>query len=254
MSTTPSTTPTAPLVCRDRQIALRNRAKAKAKATREKFHQRADGWTDPKERVKVAERLIKSVIRRVEFPKYGDPFPLSPTDKMDAEAAGFAACVESGFFEHGFATPAIFKAIRNAINSRACLRLRCTWEYGTDDAAGVAAKVGFCTEFEEFEKRLSASQRDMAKEIMRTLRAAFSCDESRKAVSAFRSQRDFFLIVLGHLTERTGRAMTSGTFDTRKSRFMDYLAKGAQALRANRQAPPSLAAEIMQALSDRALA
>ncbi len=245
-------TPAASLTGRDRINAMKSRAKAKAKAAREKFHQRAAGWIHPQERVKVADRLIQSVIRRIEFPKYGDAFPLSATDKADAQAAGFKACVETGFFEHGFATVNVFKGIRNAIQSRDCLRLRCHWEYATgndylEKSLGMVAT-------DTFEPRLTPYQRGAAKEVMRTLRAAMACDESRKAVSAFKSQRDFFLIVLGCITEKTPRGMNSGTFDTRKSRFLDYLAKGTKHLRTTRQAPPDLAGEIMQALADRALA
>jgi len=235
-----------------KRAAKKSATLARQKAIREKLHQRADGWVAPENRHETATRLVDFVIRRIEFPKYGEPFKLSATDKDDARAAGISACVQSGFFEHGLATAKVIKDIRNAINGRACLRLRATWEYGTDDAATVAAKVGFSTEYEEIGHRLTPAQRDMAKEIMRTLRATLAADPGRKAQAAFRGNRDFFLLVLGHLTGRTGRVMQSCTFDTRKSRFLDYLAKGAKLLRANRK-PPNLAGEILASLAARAL-
>jgi hypothetical protein len=210
-------------------------------------------YVAPELRHESAERVISAVIRRIEWPRHGSPVTLSATDKADAMAAGMLACVQARFFDHGIMGIRILRAIRNAIQGPECLRMRRTWEGLTDSPADVAAQVGFITEFEETRRTLAQGQRDMAREIMRTLRAAFTADGGRQRIGNFRSQRGFFLTVLGELTGKGARAMTPEAFRQRARRFLDYLSDGAEALRAKRT-PPRLDLEILRALELRALA
>ncbi len=214
---------------------------------------RKDKWISPELRAETASRLVGFVIKRIELPRFGEPFPLSHTDKADATQAGILAVHESGFFRHGFAGIAVIRAIRNAIQGRQCLRLRCKSELISDKIEELADAAGFITEEETVSNRLRKSQVESSREIMRTLRAARDCDTSRKAAASFKSQRGMFLLTLGILTGKTPREISTGAFDTRKSRILDYLAIGAESLRANRK-PANLGAEIMQALEIRGLA
>ena len=229
------------------------REKRESLATRRLFQKRADRYIAPELRHETAERVIRAVVKRIEWPRYGAPLSLSATDKTDALGAGMLACVQAGFFHHGFMTLHVIRSIRNAIQGPACLRLRRNWESLTADPAQVAAEAGFLTEDETVSRTLTQGQRDVAKEIMRTLRAARLRDKGRKSAANFASQRGFFFIILGEITERTPRSMAGDAFRQRTRRFLDYLASGAEALRATRR-PPNLAAEIMTALAARALA
>lgn len=223
------------------------------------------GYVDPTLRHETAERVIRAVIKRIEWPRHGAPVTLSATDKADAMGAGMLACVRANFFHHGIMSLAIVKAIRNAIQGPECLRLRRKWEIAAENPAEVAAQVGFATEFEPIgerldpsgrwvaTRRLSSAQKSMAKEIIRTLRAAHEADQSRQKAGNFKSQRAFFLTVLGELTGRGARAMSPQAFIDRRRRFLQYLADGAEALRAKRT-PPRLDLEILRALEIRALA
>lgn len=203
------------------------------------------------ERLETVEKITAYLMKRLEFPKYGTTVILSHADKDDCKGAGMLAAVQCGFFEHGNPQP-LFKDIRNAINGRTCLRL----QFSEVKAASVdkdtmaAAEMGLATEHEEFSSKLSKNQIAATREILRTLRAAKACDPSRKAGSAFKSHREFLFLTLSHITGKMARSITPENYDTRKSRFLDYLAKGAVQLRAERQ-PVNLGAEIMQALSDR---
>lgn len=216
-------------------------------------HRAKGGFIAPELRHETAERVIRAVIKRIEWPRHGAPVTLSATDKADAMGAGMLACVQANFFHHGMMGLRVIRAIRNAIQGPECLRMRRTWEGLTDSPADVAAQVGFMTEFEDTRRTLAQGQRDMAREIMRTLRAARGADKSRKADASFRSQRGFFLTVLGELTGKGARAMTPEAFRQRAKRFLDYLSDGAAALRSHRT-PPRLDLEILRALELRALA
>lgn len=226
------------------------------KAKREAFHARKDGWIPPSERAEVAEKVIAKKIRQIacrgQVITSDTSARFSP---LDASQAARLALVESGFFTHGFLTLPVFRAIRNHIQGRDCFRLRCKWEDSTDQIAMVAAEAGFMTEVESPTRNLTRDQIKIAREIMRTLRASRESDKSRKAEAAFRSHREFFLFVFSRLTRREeSRSMNPGTFDTRKSRFLDYLAKGAIHLRETKQPlPRNLGEEIMQALASRFL-
>lgn len=226
--------------------------RASHSATRTQFKARG-GYVAPQLRHETAERVIRAVIRRIEWPRHGAPITLSYTDKADAMGAGMQACVQARFFDHGIMSLRVIRAIRNRIQGPECLRMRRTWEALTDSPADVAAQTGFMTEYEEAGPRLTLAQRDMAREIMRTLRAARSADASRKREAAFRSHRFFFFIVLGQLTERTTRAMTQDAFWKCAQRFRDYLADGAAHLRAHRE-PVNLGEHIMDALAANAFA
>lgn len=187
------------------------------------------------ERVAVAERLCRHRIRRIEFPKDGDPVTLSETDKVDAMAAGMLACVQFGFFETGKTEginakgKAVYlrKAIRSAMEGKACLRRDCFREYSATplDLEKTAKQVGFVTQ-DRFHGALTLEQRDAAREIMKDLRAARSIDGSRKSAQAFRSHRKFFLETLGILTGTTSRARSGKAFSESARRFQDYLATG----------------------------
>lgn len=216
-------------------------------------HRAKGGFIAPELRHETAERIIRAVIKRIEWPRHGAPVALSKTDKADAMGAGMLACVQAGFFRHGIMGLRIIRAVRNAIQGPECLRMRRTWEGLTDDPAQVAAQAGFITEVEDVSRTLTQGQRDVAREIMRTLRAARQSDKGRKRDSSFRSQRGFFFVILGEMTGRTPRDMTPDNFRQRTHRFLDYLAQGASALR-GRRTPPNLAQEIMSALATRALA
>lgn len=230
------------------------------KAKRDVLHLRKDGWIHPDERADVAEKVIRHTLRKIEARsnvKISGESAKTESARFsgkDARAAAMLALTETGFFHHGRMSLSTFREIRNQIQGKACFRLRCKWEESSDDITQAAASAGFMTEFEEVSHRLTLAQKSMAREIMRTLRASLACDQSRKAAASFKSQRDFFLLVLGCLTGRASRAMSAGSFDVRKSRFLDYLAKGAEHLRATRQPAPTLADEIMSALAGRALA
>lgn len=223
------------------------------KAKRKAFNLRKDGWIHPEEREAVAQKVIRHVLRKIEC---RSGIKVSATSARfsegDGMAVGMQVLTRAGFFNHGRITLSTFREIRNAIQGKPCFRLRCTWEDASDDIAGVAAQVGFSTECEEITRRLTPSQRDMAKEVMRTLRAAQACDPSRKVLANFRSHRDFWLTVLGYLTERTPRNISSGAFDTRAFRFRKYLADGAAHLRETGALQPRLAKEIMECLASRA--
>ena len=226
--------------------------RASASATRT-LAKRKDGFVAPELRHETAERVIRAVIRRIEWPRHGAPLTLSATDKADATGAGMLACVQTGFFRHGLMSLRIVRAVRNAIQGPACLRLRRNWEGLTADPSQVAAEVGFITEEETVSRALTQGQRDVAREIMRTLRAAREADAGRQREGNFRSQRSFFLTIMGEMTGRTPRCMSADAFYQRTRRFLEYLASGAAVLR-GRRTPPDLAREIMQALELRALA
>lgn len=219
------------LTLRERLVISRREKLAKFR--REK-HLRKDGWVSPQERMATAEKLCRYRIRRIEWPKFGDPVTLSETDKSDAMQAGLMACVETGFFEHGIVTREVTKSIRRAMESRDCLRRDCIRETGTSTPELVAAAVGYATEYEEHGPRLTKDQRNMIREMMRDLRAAKRIDTSRKSESAFRSHRNFLLETLGQLTGRTPRQRTAGSFAVRAHRFSDYLKTG---WRENHKAP-----------------
>lgn len=256
MKTNPDThSKSRPLTGAERKAALDKRAKARQRARRAARHERADGWTEPEQRMDVAERVAAHLIKRVELPKYGEPVALTKTDRDEARSAVMLALTSGGFFEHGHLTPRLFRDARNAINARDCLRLQRGRgrEILSDDIAATAAAAGWTTECEEITPQLTADQRDTARVICRTLRAARDADTSRKASARYRSNREFFLLTLGILTERTPRALARGAFDTRKSRFLDYLAEGARALRVE-PVKHDAAREILRALESRALA
>lgn len=195
----------------------------KTRAYRLANHLRLDGWIEPETRHATAERLCKHRIRRIEFPKYGEPFPLSETDKADCLAAGMMACVEANFFEHGFVTEKLRKDIRNAMESRDCLRRNCRWETALDDPEKAAEAAGFLCDFEAVSPRLTIQQRDAARAIMADLRLARDISDSRKKQAAFITQRDFFLETLGQLTTRTPRSRTAKNFSHRAALFIKYL-------------------------------
>lgn len=218
--------------------------------------------TPPALRLETARKLVSQVIRRIEYPKYGTPCRLTGCrrSRADAEATGLSVCAEFGFFEHGRTrlgesahAKVLQKEIRNAIQGRTCLRLRCDWEICFSDAGEVLEENGYDAPDEEA-ARLAPALRDICREVMRTLRASLDyqlADNRRKARASFRSQRSFFLLVMGHLTGRGTRTMTAGTFDTRKSRFTAYLAIGFRAIEETGGTRPGLAAEITQALAQR---
>lgn len=205
-------------------------------------------------RHETAERVISAVIKRIEWPRHGAPVSLSATDKADAMGAGMLACAQSNFFHHGIMSLRIVKGIRNAIQGPDCLRLRRKWETHLESVTELSALAGFATEYEDFKRRLTPSQKDMAKEIMTTLRAAFQADTGRKRVSNFRNQRGFFFVVLGELTGKTGRLMSQGAFREASRTFLDYLADGAKALRSRPFHGRDVAKEITAALQSLTLA
>ncbi len=214
---------------------------------------RRDGWVEPEDRLAVAERLTKAAIRRIEFPKRGEPFFLSLADRDDALAAGMMACVEAGFFEHGRVSHTLHRTIRNAIRGRHCLRQQCQREQLADDLETVAAAVGFVTEDELVTRRLSAAQRDAARQVLADLRRARDLDTSRKRESNFRSHRGFFLEVLAHLTGRSGRIRTPNAACQRSRRFADYIGTAWRDARAN-PISAGVPGEILRALESRAFA
>lgn len=212
----------------------------------------------------IAERLTKYVIRRLENPKYGDPpAPFSATDKADALAAGIAACASAGFFESGEVSHELFRKIRNAIAGRDCLRMRCKSEVTSEDFQEIASQctaLAFASDatasdsLNDVRRLVSKEQTLKGREVMRCLRAAKANDKSRKREASFKSNRDFFLLTLANMTGKgKAREIGAGAFDTRKSRFLDYLASGSAAIRAKREIPLKLGAEIMQALASRFL-
>ena len=235
-----------PATAQDRAACLALKAKGKLA----KPKQRKDKWIDPALRVETAEKITRYVIRRIEFPRHGEPFPLSPTDRNDALQAGLTACVESGFFRHGIASLKVLKSIRNSIQGKACLRMRCMREKPCDDMETLADEIGFAPSEEIFTSRLRKSQVDMTREVFRVLRASRDADKTRKKPAKFKFHRDFFLLVLGFLTGKNPRVCTPNTFDKRAERFKTYLARGADFLRQTRK-PANLAKEIMLALEMR---
>jgi hypothetical protein len=223
---------------------------------------RKSKFVDPSQRDEVASKLVGFVIKRIQFPRNGEPFTLSPTDKADATQAGLTACVESGFFRHGIAGLPVIRAIRNAIQGRTCLRMRCNREIGTGDIALVAAEIGHSTEFEIYGNRLTRSQVDMSREVMRVLRTSKACDPSREKSGMFKTQRNFFLLIMDSLTGKTHKADAIGNLRRvcnpnalakRKEHFIGYLSKAEKFLRATRQ-PANLGAEIMAAIEKHHLA
>jgi hypothetical protein len=244
----------APLTGADRKRALASRAKEKQAQFRAKHHLRKDGWTPPDERLDAAERVAGFLLKRVEFPKYGEPRKLTATDRDEGRACVMLALTHSGFFDHGFLSARIFRDARNKLNGPQGLRLRRTREFLSDDIAATAADAGFITEYEETGPRLSLSQVETARLISRTLRASRDADPSRKARSAYKSHREFFALLISSITGKRARAMTGGTFCKRKERFLDYLQAGAVALRDTPLDTSSAATEIMRALETRAFA
>jgi len=257
-----------PATSAERETCLALKAVGKLK----KPKTQKSGFVAFDERLTVAQKFVGFILRRVEFPRHGEPFPLSPTDRADATQAGLLACLESGFFRNGVTratlrakdgelkiTYPVLKAVRNAIQGKACLRMRCQRETLTEKIAEIAAEIGFATEYEVFASRLTVSQVDAAREIMRTLRAAKKVDAGRKAKKSFEIQRDFFLLQVDCMTgkihlpdSKTGKSKTvsASGFRDRKAVFIDYLAQGEKFLRATRK-PANLGEEIMQALRDR---
>ena len=236
---------------REKCLALKAAAKLKKPKTRK------DKFVALELRGEVAEKLVGFVLRRIQFPRHGEPFFLSPTDKADSTQAGLLACVESGFFRHGIAGLPVIRAIRNAVQGRDCLRMRCQRESGTADIAQVAAEVGHSTEFETYGPRLTRPQVEISREMMRVLRASHACDTGKKRKASFSIQRDFFLLIMDSLTGKTHHADSSGklsrvcnpmAFAKRKAVFTAYLARGDDSLRATRK-PANLGAEIMAAIA-----
>lgn len=204
-----------------------------------------------------ALRVTRYVIKRLEFPKYGDPVTISATDRMDCEAAGMAAITESGFFDHGngIITEEHFKAVRNAIAGKAGLRLRCRWEIQEDDGNSLLsmAERFSLSAYQGKRKNPSRNNTKSARAIMRVLRAAQTADKGRKSLCNFKSQRDFFLSCLAISNGNGSRAMSPDTFRKRKERFLDYLAQGAQELK-KPSLSPEVSNSIISALASRALA
>lgn len=218
-------------------------------------------------RLHVAERIIATVLRKIRFPRKGEPVFISETDEADATAAGFLALTEAGFFTDGKFSRDLYKAVRNAISGPECLRLRRNWEPTVsamgEDFQRVMAKaesasrvIGFAAGSDSWNTRLRESHRDMAREIMRTLRAARESDQSRKRECNFQSHRGFFFILIGELnhSSKYGRELDQQAFRQRAKRFLDYLADGAKTLRAKPFHGRDVAKEITAALQSLTLA
>ena len=206
--------------------------------------------TPQDDRFAVAEKLVGFILKRIQNPKNGEPFFLSPTDKDDATQAGFFACVESGFFESGNVTRGTFKAIRNAMQARDCLRLRCQREIATPDIETVSDAAGNTTEFRTFSK-LTKAQVRISREMFRVLNGAKRDDKTRKSAANYKTNSRFFLYLLTDMTKKTNfkglRVVCASSLRSRMKRFIAYLEKGHLALSASGK-PANLGEEIMQAL------
>jgi len=206
-----------------------------------------------------ALRIIRRVIYTIEYPRYSDidPITLSLTDKREAEGAGMLALAEIGFFGPGkhVVKKADFRAVRNAINGRDCLRLRCkreVMETETQSLLSCAERVSLSA-YTSARANPSRNNAKNARAVMRILRAAHGADESRKRDASFRSQREFFLSLVKHAAGKGERSLAPEAFRKRQERFLDYLRAGAQALMA-RPLAPSDADSITRALASRAFA
>jgi hypothetical protein len=205
----------------------------------------------PCDRYAAAEKLVGFILKRIQNPKHGETFFLSQTDKDEATQAGFCACVESGFFAGGKVTSGTFKAIRNAMQGRDCLRMRCAREIATPDIALVSDAAGIVTETRTFSK-LAKKQVAIAREVFRVMRKALAIDKSKKALARYKSNSRFFVYSLCGMTHKHNykgvKTVCAASKRSRITRFISYLQAGNGAL----LKPANLGEEIMQALRDRA--
>ncbi len=203
------------------------------------------------ERIETANKLVAFTIRRIEFPKHGEPFPLSYTDRSDATQAGMMACVETGFFDSGKITLSTFKDIRNAIQSRDCLRLRCNREIATEKIDEIAGATP-----EKIGNRQRKCQRDLCRRVMTILRASFDTSGNRKRESTFKTRRRFFLGLMN--LDKKPQVLSPEKRRDHERDFLDYLRQGAAIMRLSRKPcekpVANLADSIMQALELRGTA
>jgi hypothetical protein len=200
------------------------------------------------DRFDTASKLVGFVIKIIQWPRHGgEYFHLSRTDRDDATQAGLLACVQTGFFETGQAKLSTFKAIRNAIQGKTCLRMRCNLETPTDDITTLSDEAQTPI-FKTF-SLLTPEQVLIARETMRVLRASLAKDKTRTSAGNFKKQRRFFLYLLTGLTgkfnHRGLRTVCASGLRTRTASFITYLSRGNYCL-------PDLGAEIMLALGARA--
>jgi hypothetical protein len=184
--------------------------------------------TPLEERLETAEKMTAYCIKRVQYRKQGGTFLLSETDKDDARAAGLHACVKFGFFEHG-KTEGLFKAIMRGIRGRDCLDLG--RKKGKLRLSNQIEKVSdsqeiFAPDIENVKNRLRKSQVKKIRETMRVLRDSRTADTSRKAISNFKIQRDFFLLTLSLITGKMPRTATPNAYEKRKAVFVEYMKRG----------------------------